>query len=115
MAQSTHERPRLRVTTAWRASYDPALRVYAGETVTPGRKDTEHPGWQWVETKDRLGGWIPEAILQGTRISAGFDTVELTVATGDIVTCITSRSGWHWCRDISGREGWLPATHLSHL
>lgn len=112
MAQSTRDAPRLRVTRAWRATYDPALAVTAGETVTPGRLDDEYPGWQWVENALGLGGWIPASLLEGNRIAADFDSAELSVEPGMTVTRLKTRAGWHWCQDDSGRRGWLPASHL---
>jgi len=54
-------------------------------------------------------------MLNDTRVMAGFDTVELTVAPGGTVTCTASRAGWDRCRDVSGPDGWLPAPHLSQL
>jgi hypothetical protein len=104
----------LSVTKPWRASYDPALAVRAGDTVTPGRKSNEYTGWQWVKNRSGLGGWIPADILTGTRITQDFDTRELTVETGYTVTSLATRVGWHWCRDRHGREGWLPTIHIEN-
>jgi len=106
------EKNALRVTESWRASYHPALVLRAGDTVTPGRKDAEYPGWQWVENSSGLGGWIPADILTGPRITQDFDSSELTVETGQTVTSLVTRANWHWCRDRQGREGWLPTTHI---
>lgn len=108
MARSTPDTPRLRVTTPWRATYVPALRVSAGQRVRPGRLDDEFPGWQWVVNADGLGGWVPAAIISGDRITEPFDTAELTVAKGTLVHQLDSRLGWTRCRTVEGREGWVP-------
>ncbi len=112
MAQSTLDPIHLRATKPWRASYDPALNVQAGDRVMLGRKDDEHPGWQWVKNADGLGGWVPENILDGSRVATGFNTKELTVFVGDPVTALLLHAGWYWCCDRDGTEGWLPLTHL---
>lgn len=115
MAQSTPDPTPLRVTKTWRASYNPALAVLAGDIVTLGRRDTEYPGWQWAINAAGLGGWIPETILSGSRITGDFDTQELSIRQGDLVTRVASRAGWIWCRTKQGAEGWLPENHLTPL
>lgn len=107
MAPSTPETPRLRVLTAWRATYTPALHITAGQRVTPGRIDDEYPGWQWVVDTDGLGGWIPAAILKGDRITTPFDTTELTVAPSDVLTPLDHRLGWTRCQTQDGQTGWV--------
>ena len=100
------------VVKAWRATYTPALRVSAGQTVTPGCRDDEYPGWLWVTNDDGLGGWIPNEIAKGTEITEDFDTTELTVSPGDTVE-ITARSlGWCRCKMPDGCTGWLPESCL---
>jgi len=113
MAPSTPEPRALRVTSAWNATYVPALVVRAGDSVTPGRMDDDYPGWQWVTNASGLGGWIPASLLEGGRVASDFDTAELTVHPGMTVTSLKTRAGWHWCRDHAGNEGWLPASHLA--
>ncbi|MBF9029009.1 hypothetical protein HKCCE3408_01255 [Rhodobacterales bacterium HKCCE3408] len=101
-----------RVVRAWTATYNPALAVTAGETVTPGRIDEEYPGWQWVENARGQGGWVPADIVDGTRVTEDFDTMELTAAPGDRVEPLESRLGWTRARAGDGREGWIPSTCL---
>ncbi|TBX21135.1 hypothetical protein TK43_13540 [Roseovarius sp. JS7-11] len=112
MAQSTPDKPRLRALKPWRATYDPALAVTAGQRITPGRTDDEYPGWQWVVNGDGLGGWVPAAIVQDGRIVSPFDTTELTVSTGDMLTPLDHRLGWTLCRNRKGQTGWLPDSCL---
>jgi SH3-like domain-containing protein len=108
MAQSTPDKPRLRALKPWRATYDPALAVAAGDRVTPGRLDDAYPGWQWVVNSGGLGGWIPAAILEGDRITIAFDTTELTVAPGDRLKPLDHRLGWTRCQTQDGQTGWVP-------
>ncbi len=108
MARSTPDHPRLRAVRSWRATYSPALAVTAGQRVTPGRIDEDHPGWKWVVDETDLGGWIPAAILAGDTVTETFDTAELTIAEGDCLAPIARRLGWTLCRTEDGRTGWLP-------
>lgn len=108
MAQSTPDTPRLRVLKPWRATYTPALYVTAGQRVTPGRIDDEYPGWQWVVDAAGHGGWIPAGLVRGDRITTPFDTTELTVAPGDVLTPLDRCLGWTRCQTQDGRTGWVP-------
>ena len=96
----------IRVREGWRASYDPALRVAAGEPLVVGHRDDEWPGWVWC-LAGGLGGWLPEEVVGDGRARADFDTRELTAAEGDVLEPLGWRSGWTWCRGRNG-EGWVP-------
>ncbi|MBF9049027.1 hypothetical protein GTA62_03705 [Roseobacter sp. HKCCD9010] len=105
----------LRVIKAWRATYDPALKVTPGEVIALGRQDDAYPGWQWVVNKSGLGGWVPIEILDGVRVAADFDTAELTVSEGEAVTGLSERVGWIWCQKLTREAGWVPAAHLAQI
>jgi len=98
----------LRVTEPWRATYDPALAVTAGQRIRPGRLDDAFPGWQWVEGQTGLGGWVPAGIVAGETITEAFDTAELSVAPGALLLPLSNRLGWTLCRAEDGSEGWVP-------
>lgn len=102
-----------RVIASWRASYDPALSVVAGEPVEVGGTDPDNPGWRWCVNAEGLGGWLPEGWTQDGRASAAFDTAELTVAGGEEAQVLKRHAAWSLCRLGDGREGWLPDTCLS--
>ena len=97
----------IRAREAWTASYDPPLRVAAGDRLGVGRRDGEWPGWVWCVDHGGLGGWLPEEVVDGDRAAADFDTRELTVAEGDLLEPLHRRHGWTWCRGTQG-EGWVP-------
>jgi SH3-like domain-containing protein len=40
---------------------------------------------------------------------------KLTIKTGEKVKGITELNGWIWCRDVNGREGWIPKLNLKNL
>jgi hypothetical protein len=88
------------------------LHIQAGDTVTVGPRDKSWPGWIWVSTQDGRGSYVPEDILEmdGTRASirTAFSARDLSVKSGEAVTALREISGWLWCRNASGEEGWLP-------
>ncbi|WP_172299287.1 SH3 domain-containing protein [Pseudoruegeria sp. HB172150] len=103
----------VRVARPWKQSYDPALRLRAGETVTVGAGDDEFPGWTWCENADGLGGWVPAEVLSTTEPGPGqalhaFDTCELTVSPGDELDIQARQLGWALCRSSDGTTGWVP-------
>jgi hypothetical protein len=112
MARSTPDAPLVRVITPWTASYTPALAVRRGEPLAFKGTDPDNPGWRWAENADGLGGWLPNALIDGDHLTEDFDSTELTVETGDDVTVLDRRAGWCLCRNRTGQRGWLPADCL---
>ncbi|NKX44068.1 SH3 domain-containing protein [Roseicyclus persicicus] len=111
MARSTPDRAR--VTTAWQASYDPALNVARGEQLTIHHDDPDNPGWRWTTNAGGLGGWLPEGLVVDGHATEAFDSTELTVAAGETVTRLEHRNGWSLCETEAGARGWLPDSHLA--
>ncbi len=101
-----------RVIARWTASYDPALRVVAGEKVLPKRRDPDNPGWVWCVNARGLGGWLPEPLVEDGRASVDFDTMELTVSEGDQVVVLETLAGWSRCLGQGGETGWPPDSCL---
>lgn len=89
------------------------LSVRPGERVTVGERDTEWPAFVFVTAANGCG-WVPARHLDidGTTafVRTGYDTTELAARTGDVVQILADdvESGWSWCRDAAGREGWVP-------
>jgi hypothetical protein len=102
----------LRALKDWRATYDPALSVRAKDPVQIGHEDPDYPGWVWCVDQSGLGGWLPKEILGKTGPTRDFDTRELSVQAGEIVTEQVRYAGWSWCVSGSGQQGWLPRSHL---
>ncbi len=88
------------------------LHIQAGDTVTVGPRDKSWPGWIWVSTQDGRGSYVPEDILEmdgaRARIRTAFSARDLSVKSGESVTALREISGWLWCRNAAGEEGWLP-------
>jgi len=112
MARSTPEAIPVRVIKPWTASYTPALAVRRGERLTFKGTDPDNPGWQWAENAGGLGGWLPIDLVDGAHLTEDFDSTELTVAAGQVVTPLQRCADWTFCETGAGARGWLPDTHL---
>ena len=92
----------------------PALLLAIGEPVTVGEHDTDWPAFVFVQS-ERGEGWVPSLHLSsdaGAAVAmAGYDTTELATSGGDHLTVLKrdDESGWLWCRDDAGQEGWVPS------
>lgn len=91
----------------------PPLQLEPGDVVDVGRRDTDWPAFVLV-TSDAGSGWVPDRHLEidgdrGVAVSA-YDTTELPTGEGDRLDVVDrdEASGWTWCRDAAGREGWVP-------
>jgi len=95
----------------------PPLVVEVGDVVRVGEQSIEWPAFVFV-TSPAGGGWVPERFLTEDRpdavVRVRYDTTELPADPGDRFTVVQrdDESGWWWCRDRSGAEGWLPAMVL---
>lgn len=91
----------------------PPLVVRAGDVVQVGERDTEWPAFTFV-TASHGTGWVParHIDIDGSIgvVRVGYDTTELPAASGDSVEVLEDdpESGWSWCRNADGREGWIP-------
>ncbi|GEB45503.1 hypothetical protein MTE01_14480 [Microbacterium testaceum] len=89
------------------------LVIVPGDAVQIGDRDTEWPAFVFV-TAAQGTGWVPARHLDidgsvGT-VRLGYDTTELPARLGEDVDVLVddSESGWSWCRNADGREGWIP-------
>lgn len=66
-------------------------------------------------------GWVPKRYLkrQGEKAVAikRYDTTTLSPSREEVLTVLEKdiESGWLWCRDKEGREGWFPMDSVSPL
>ena len=96
--------------------------VEPGERVHLGERDTTWPAFRMVTKRDGADGWVPEANFRlvpgaepGEAVAVGrYDTHEIAPPPGEEVTLMVldQPSGWAWCRDARGAEGWLPLSVL---
>jgi hypothetical protein len=125
MYQNTAKQIQCKVATTFRSECHDFLHLRAGERVTLGGRDDQWQGWIWCWTESNVnsgvgsskGGWVPERILHVDDESAAtlledYDATELDAAAGEQLTVIAEESGWAWCQNQHGKQGWLPREHL---
>jgi uncharacterized protein YgiM (DUF1202 family) len=111
---------KVRVTVAFPPNFfdgltQPPLNMRRGEVlqVVEKEKSERWPTFVLVVNESGGRGWVPERHLrrQGKEAVATleYDTTTLNPSKGDILTVLKedNESGWLWCRDPKGKEGWF--------
>lgn len=89
------------------------LQLERGDVVMVGERATRWPEFVFVTAAGGTG-WVPARHLSAASgpaaVIAGYDTTELPVAKGEVVTLVSKDdlSGWWWCRSAGSAEGWVP-------
>jgi hypothetical protein len=106
----------VRVTESHRSSARPPIVVGPGDDLVVGVRDDQWPAFVLVTTRTGAEGWVPSRFIErtadgGSTPNRGYDTSELEVDPGDLLTIEEPDlgSGWLWCRDATGSQGWVPA------
>lgn len=108
------------VTQSYQRQYEDPISVKAGEAVRITERDLwgndERYPWIWCINSAGKGGWTPEQYIEVTGETGiakqAYSALELTVATGDVVTIEREANGWYWVINQAGNEGWVPITHI---
>lgn len=106
-----------RVSREHNRSYAEGIRFRCGEPVEVGRRDIRWSSWLWCTTALGAGAWVPEQLLNisdQTRavVTTDYNSIELTVTPGDLVTGTQVLAGWIWCQNAHNEEGWVPLENL---
>ena len=105
-----------RVTKDYKAAYDVPLILAKGQTVLIRERESEWPDWCWCTDTTGLSGWIPKSYVSrdddGWKASKNYDSTELSVDKGRILSARFQESDWIWAVDEQGREGWVPLNHI---
>jgi hypothetical protein len=103
-----------KVNRAHRRSYDSPISLSAGDHVTITKRDLwdgQHE-WLWCIASTGREGWVPAAYLDSQNNKGlalrDYCAMELSVTEGEIVTILDEESGWYWCKNGAGMEGWVP-------
>lgn len=89
------------------------LQVVAGELVEVGEQNADWSAFVFVATP-RGSGWVPRRHIDITGskgiVRVDYDTTELACSRGEHVDVLhnDADSGWSWCRNSKGCEGWVP-------
>ena len=106
----TSNREIYQVVIEHQASYSYSLELKAGERVTIS--DKKENGWVWCINKKGTGAWVPEKYLERKEHTGitlfDYSSAELTVIIGERLTFIKEESGWIWCTNQKGQNGWVP-------
>ena len=96
----------------------PPLQLEVGEHARIEDRGSEWPEFVYVVAA-RGTGWVPARYLSGDTgtvvVQQPYDTKELEVAAGETVSVVErdDLSGWWWCRNDAGEEGWVPVSALT--
>ena len=99
------------------ASYPYSLELRVGEKVKiSNRKEN---GWVWCINKEGKGVWIPERYLERKEhigiMKVDYNSIELNVGIGERLRLIKEESGWIWCTNQNGENGWVPLYKVKKL
>ena len=95
----------------------PPLQLAVGDPVEAGIRHDHWPAFVFVRSPKGTG-WVPSRHLSSDHgpvtVTEAYDTTELALQPGTAVTVVArdDESGWWWCRDGDGAEGWVPAEAL---
>ena len=108
---------KLKALADFEISYPHPITFKTGEELETHHHDDVWTGWIWVKTTDGNTGWAPESYLKRVdERKAGairdYTARELSMKKGDILSPSLEISGWLWCTNQRGEEGWAPAFNL---
>ena len=111
----------VRVIASHRPSTTPPIQVRPGDRVQVHERDDEWPAFVKVTTPAGGSGWEPARHLSSAEGSATvitpYKTRELAGHPGEVLTVIErdDLSGWLWCRNAGGHEGWIPVRSIEPI
>lgn len=85
-----------------------------GAAVTIADRESDWPAFVFARTAAGEG-WVPARYLSAASgdavVDTPYDTTELATNEGEWLTVVDrdDESGWLWCRNAAGREGWVPS------
>ena len=112
MTTDPHHR-RVRVITACVREQVQEIRIHAGDDLSVGHRNQQHPAFIWSATEDGHHGWVPEEYMEiveghNARALRDYDSTHLTVAAGETLDVLEQVGDYLLCRGTTGVEGWVP-------
>ena len=109
----------VRVITAYQSPFPDPLIIKAGEKLDLSDRESDWPGWLWCTTLAGKSGWVPAAYIEPMGqiglACRDYDATELSAEIGEELTVSDEESGWLWCTDQKGNNGWIPAGNVEHV
>lgn len=106
-----------RVIASYARSYPAPLAIMAGDIVQLSGKEDHwngKPEWTflWCVDLHGTGGWVPQTLIDRHGVTGiarqDYDCRELSVTAGETVEMGDEVSGWVWCTNQQGQQGWIP-------
>jgi hypothetical protein len=119
MATGTHPR-RVRVAAACTREQVQEIRVHAGDSLSIGHRNQQHPAFVWSATEDGHHGWVPEEsieIVHGRDAVArrDYDSTHLTVSEDETLDVVEQVGDYVLCRNAAGATGWVPESCVDDI
>ena len=104
---------RIRVATSCTREQVQEIRIHAGDALSVGHRNQQHPAFIWSATEDGHHGWVPEdyiEIIGGRNAVArrAYDSTHLTVVEGETLKVLEQVGDYLLCRNAAGVDGWVP-------
>jgi hypothetical protein len=111
---------RVRVTESRVRDHIEPIHFTQGEDLVVGHRNQQFPEFVWCATERGLHGWVPESFIEmvsDTEAVArrSYDAGQLTVAKGDVLDVLDAVTGWLYCRNAVGVQGWVPASGVEEV
>jgi hypothetical protein len=111
---------RVRVSTSCTREQVQEIRVRAGDSLSVGHRNQQHPAFVWCATEDGHHGWVPEDYIElGTGRDAvtlrDYDSTHLTVSEDETLDVIEQVGDYLLCRNAAGVTGWVPESCVEDI
>lgn len=111
---------RVRVVTSCTRERVQEIRIHAGDSLSVGHRNQQHPAFVWSATEDGHHGWVPEEyieIVKGRDAVArrDYDSTHLTVSRDETLAVGEQVGDYLLCRNSASVEGWVPESCVEDL
>ena len=107
------QRRQVRVATSCTREQVQEIRIHAGDALSVGHRNQQHPAFVWSATEDGHHGWVPEDYIETVSgrdavARRDYDSTHLTVVEGEALEVLEQVGDYLLCRNAASAEGWVP-------
>ena len=111
---------RVRVATACTREQVQEIRIHAGDSLSIGHRNQQHPAFVWSATEDGHHGWVPEEYVESAGGSDAvarrdYDSTHLTVAADETLDVVEQVGDYLLCSNAARVTGWVPASCVEDI